>query len=149
MKRIFILASVLLLASVSYGQTPEPPKPTKTTIKEQLDAMQKESRPLFAIRAANKKILEALNQTKIEIDTAAKPDQAKLEKYNADVTAYNAQNDANEAKIASLYEKWKVAVAPLQDCLKAGGVTRYATSDQIQKACGEAYDGIPVEKPKP
>ena len=246
MKKHYSILAALLFTSATFGQgaiTPEQTKPAvkeqPKTIKEQLDAMQKEVDPLLAVRAANKKTLEVLKQTKSDLDVSAealgkavekykadkasydidlaaytpaaaslnaalashnanrcqkssgndcaayeeeatqlntrrdylqtvkngldarmaimestrlsllelsKTNRAKFDKLNADAKAYDAQNDPNEAKIAAIAERWKVVVAPLHDCLVKAGVVKYATSDQIKKACGEAYDGIPVDK---
>jgi chromosome segregation ATPase len=71
--------------------------------------------------------------------------QAKFEKYTADANAYNEQNNANEAKIKTLADRWNALLNSMGNCFK--NLPPAATDEQIHEACGAAWDGNSVGKP--
>jgi len=97
MKRNLILAfSLLMLASVSYGQSAakspasvKKEQPAEQTVKDQLAALTKEVAPLTAQREANKKALATLEQTKSDIESGTEALNKGAAKYKVDLASYN------------------------------------------------------------
>lgn len=65
--------------------------------------------------------------------------EAKEEKYAADVKAYNAQNEENEAKIDSIAKRWNALKNQLQPCLDK--LPPNPTNEMMHEVCGQLWDG--------
>lgn len=82
---------------------------------------------------------EYLNQTKKKNMELGKILSDKTEKYTSDTKAYNAQNDANNAKLEDIARRILALKAQLKPCLDK--LPPNPTDEMLHDKCGQLWDG--------